>query len=134
VTHRPNHLLPMLVAVLCVGAGGLLIGVAPSDETVIRVIGALGVLLGCVASFQFLVTNKPLTLREEGLQVGDRTYPWDEVSLGLPSERTVKGRVVREFDIDLRPKSGDDKKVRVNSNIYASFDDLYEQLRDRKGL
>ncbi len=134
MTHSPNRVLPMAVAALCVGAGGLLIWAAPSDETAIRLIGAVGILLGCGTSFQGLVANKPITLRDQGLQVGDHTYPWDEVVLGPPTERTVKGSVVREFDIDLHPQGGASRKVRINSNIYRDFDQLYAQLRARKGL
>lgn len=124
----------MLVAALCVGAGGLLIWAAPSDATAIRVIGAIGILLGCVASFQFLVTNKPLTVAEDHLRVGDERYPWAQVVLGVTQERTVKGRKVREFDIDLHPQGGESRKLRLNSNIYPELDKLYAQIREKKGL
>lgn len=134
MTHSPRMLLPMLIAALCVGAGGLLIWAAPSDASSIRIVGAIGILLGCVASFQFLVTNKPITVAEDHLRIGDQRYPWAEVVLSEPTERKVKGRPVREFDLDLHPQGGESRKLRINSNIYPDFDGLYAQIREKKGL
>ena len=121
--HRPQRGYLVLLGVVFAGIAG--IGVAAISEGV--AVGWLCLGLGGIACgvllYQGLAWFKTIRLDEAGLQWGRSRWTLDELSVGPRQERTAKGLPIREFNI-VAP----DQVVRINSQVYPRWEELYTEL------